>query len=116
MYCAQSQFTVYHTLNWLFLVVPPNMWYMHLVDPHPDPPEKPGLAPNYETIGTPVDIINAKDTYNNRNKNFQEDPNMNRALTEHVLLLFPTKHAHAYYNLLVQDPGRRFGTSFTYFY
>ena len=25
MYCAQSQFTVYHTLNWLFLVVPPNM-------------------------------------------------------------------------------------------
>ena len=82
MYCAQSQFTVDHALNWLFLVVPPNMWYMHLVDPHPDPPEKPGLAPNYETIGTPLDIINAKDTYNNRKKNFQEDANMNRALTE----------------------------------
>ena len=70
MYFAQSRFTVHHVLNWLFLVVPPNMWYMHLIDLHPDPPENPGLAPNYGTIGTPLDIISAKDTYSNRNKNF----------------------------------------------
>ena len=38
MYCAQSQFTAYHTLNWLFLVVPPTMWYMHSVDPYPVEP------------------------------------------------------------------------------
>jgi hypothetical protein len=116
MYCAQSQFTAYHALNWLFLVVPPNMWDMHSVEAHPAPPENPGAAPNYGLIGTPLDIINAKDTYNNKNKNFQEDANMNRALTERFLSLFATEHAQAYYQLLLADPGRRFGTTFTYFY
>jgi hypothetical protein len=116
MYCAQSQFTAYNALNWLFLVVPPNMWNMHLVEPYPTAPENPGLAPNYGAVGTPLDIINAKDTYNNGNKNFQEDANMNRALTERFLSLFFTKHAQAYYTLLVQDPGRRFGVTFTSFY
>ena len=82
LYCAQSQFTAYHVLNWLFLVVPTNMWNMHLVDAYPTAPVNPALAPNYGTIGTPLAIINAKDTYNNGNKNFQEDVNMNRALTE----------------------------------
>jgi hypothetical protein len=116
MYCAQSQFTAYHALNWLYLVVPPNMWDMHSVEAHPAPPENPGAAPNYGIIGTPLDIINAKDTYNNKNKNFQEDANMNRALTERFLSLFATEHAQAYYQLLLADPGRRFGTTFTYFY
>ena len=62
MYCAQSQLTAYHALNWLFMVVPPNMWNMHSVDPHPDPLKNPGLALNYGLIGTPLDIINPKDT------------------------------------------------------
>jgi hypothetical protein len=116
MYCAQSQFTAFHPLNWLFLVVPPNMWDMHSTEAHPAPPANPGAAPNYGIIGTPLDIINAKDTYNTANKNFQEDANMNRALTERFLSLFATEHAQAYYNLLLADPGRRFGTTFTYFY
>ena len=38
MYYAQSQFTAYHILNWLFLVVSPEMWNMHSVDLHPGPP------------------------------------------------------------------------------
>ena len=46
MYCTQSQFTVYHALNWLFLVVPPNMWNMHSVDAYRTAPANPGLAPN----------------------------------------------------------------------
>ena len=81
VYCAQSQFTAYHVLNWLFLVVPPNMWNMHLVDAYPTAPANPGLAPNHGNIDSPLGIINAKYTYNNRNKNFQEDVNMNLALT-----------------------------------
>ena len=81
MYCAPSQFTGYHVLNWLFLVVPPNMWNMHLVDTYPTAPVNPGLASNYRHIDPPLAIINTKDTYNNENKNFQEDANMNRALT-----------------------------------
>ena len=41
---------------------------------------------------------------------------MNRALTEPFLFLFSNEHAQAYYTLLVQDPGRRFGRTFTYLY
>merc|ERR1712194_773406 len=80
MYCAQSQFTAYHALNWLFLVVPPNMWGIHSLDAYPTAPANPGLAPRYGNVDSPLAIINAKDTYNIGNKNFQEDANMNRAL------------------------------------
>ena len=65
------------------------MWNMHSVDAYPTAQATPGLAPNYGTIGTPLAIINAKDTYNNGNKNFQEDANMNRALTERFYPYFP---------------------------
>ena len=116
MYCAQSQFTAYHALNWLFLVVPPNMWDIHSVDAYPTAPANPGLAPRYGNVDSPLAIINAKDTYNIGNKNFQEDANMNRALTERFLSLFSTEHSQAYYTLLMGDPGRRFGQTFTYFY
>ena len=70
MYCAQSQFTTYHALNWIFLVVPPNMWDIHSVDAYPTAPANLGLAPRYCTIDSPLAIINAKDTYNIGNKNY----------------------------------------------
>ena len=41
---------------------------------------------------------------------------MNCALTGCFMSLFTPKHAQAYYNLLVQDPGRRFSRTFTYVY
>ena len=116
MYCTQSQFTAHHVLNWLFLVVPQNMWNMHSSDAYPTAPANPGLAPNYGSINSPLAIINAKYTYNNGNKNFQEHVNMNRALTERFLSLFSTEHTQAYYTLLAQDPGRRCGVTFAYFY
>ena len=78
--------------------------------------KNPSLAPDCGVIDTPLDIIKTKDTYNNKNNNFQEDANINRALTERFLSLFAPKHIQAYYNLLMQDPGRRFDRNFTYFY
>ena len=92
------------------------MWNMHSVDVYSTAPANPSLAPNYGTIGTPLAIINAQYTYNNGDKNFEEDADMNCAPTERFLSLFSTKHAQAYYTLLVGDPGRRFGRTFTYFY
>ena len=86
---------------------------MHSVDAYPTAPANPGLTPKYGNIDSLLAIISAKDTYNNGSKNFQKDANMNRALTERFLLLFSTKHAQAYYTLLVQDPGRRVGRTFT---
>ena len=41
---------------------------------------------------------------------------MNCALTESFISLFASEHSQAYYNLLMQDPGRRFGKTFTCFY
>ena len=78
MCCAQSQCIVYSALNWLCLVVPQNIWDMHSTDTHPDPPENPGLASNYGLVGAPLDIIQAKDTYNNNNKNFQEEASIKK--------------------------------------
>ena len=69
------------------------MWNMHSVDPHTGPPENPGLAPNYGLVRAPLDIIQAKGTYKNKNKNFQEDANMN--WTERFLSIFTTKHSQA---------------------
>ena len=43
------------------------------------------------------------DTIDNKSNNFQEDTNMNRALTKLFVSLFAPKHNQAYYNLLVQD-------------
>ena len=89
---------------------------MHLVDAHPEQLENSGLAPDYGVIGAPLDIIKAKDTYNNKNKNFHEDANMNCVLTERFLSLFAPEQSPAYYNLIIQAPGRHFGRTFAYFY
>ena len=104
MYCVQSQFTAYSVLNWL-LVVPPNMWYMHLVYAYPTAPANPGLAPRYGNIDSPLAIINAKDAYNIGNKNFQEDAHMNRALKERFYRSFPpnTHRPTARYLYRTQD-------------
>ena len=86
------------------------------VEPHPNQQENPGLTPDYGTVGIPLNRATVRGRYNNKNKNFQEDVNMNRALTERFLSLFATEHSQAYYTLLMGDPGRRFGQTFTYFY
>ena len=69
---------------------------MYSVDPHPGLPENPGLAPDYDVIGTPLNIIKEKETYNNKNKKFQEDVNMNCVLTKKILSLFEPEHSQTY--------------------
>ena len=85
------------------------MWMNYVTDVaaehYPDPLEDPGNSPNYGTIGTPLGVAKSKDTYANKNKNFQEDANMNCALTERFLSIFALKHSQAYYNVLIEDPG-----------
>ena len=94
MYCAQSQFTTYHVFNWLFLVVSPNMWNIHLVDAYPIAPANPGLVPRYGNTDSPLSIINVKDAYNIGNKTFQEDANMNCALTERFFYRYLPPNTH----------------------
>ena len=56
----------------------------------------PGLTPNYGITGTLLEIVTARDRYNNKIKNFHEDLNMNRVLSERSLSLFSTKYSQAY--------------------
>merc|ERR1711966_614056 len=51
-----------------------------------------------------------------KQKVFEEDQNMNKALTERFLELAPAAQRQGYKNILVGDPNRRFETTFAYFY
>ena len=73
-----------------------------------------GQSPNYWSVSTPFDMAAAKDRYNNKNKNFQEDVNMNRALIKCFLSLFTPVHSQACYTVLVADLGQQFGVTLAY--
>ena len=99
--CAQSQMTNYCILNWLFLVVPPNMWTIyHPTSPFPHPPGFPGDAPSYDNGGGNTQNATIRDQWQLNNKNWAEDLNMNNARTERFLALIPYEH-HSNYNVLL---------------
>ena len=55
--CSQSHVTNYCDLNWIFLVVPHNMWLYYTSDVpnlYPAPPAYPGDAPLYDDNGSAV--------------------------------------------------------------
>jgi hypothetical protein len=54
-------------------------------EPHSNPPADPGLKPNYGNIGIPLEMTTSRDSYNNENKNFQEDTNTNQAPQPNLL-------------------------------
>jgi hypothetical protein len=64
--CTLSKFTMFHRLNWLFLVVPQVMWDIYVVDvqqePNPHPPGNPGVTPN-SGVGTPFNMAISRDTH-----------------------------------------------------
>ena len=57
-----------------------------------------------------------KDQWAVNKKYFEEDQNMNKALTERFLQLMPPAQRQEYKDILVGDPNRRFETTFAYFY
>ena len=86
--CAQSTITAYHELNFLFLVVPPSVWPVYSNGPRPTPPVRPGTNPqSINSITVQNQMI--KDQWAVSKKYFEEDQNMNKALTERFLELMP---------------------------
>ena len=49
-------------------------------------------------------------------KNFEEDQNINKALTKRFLELMPAAQRQGYKDILIGDPNRRFETTFAYFW
>lgn len=93
--CAQSQGTVLCILNFMFCVVPLNLWNHHLglvVVPCinqtlvPDP----GPTPTYPFEASRTQIQQIKDRWCFQAKNWLEIRNMNKALTYVLFKLLPT--------------------------
>ena len=115
--CAQLQMTNYCILNWLFLVVPANTWTIYpSTSPYPDPPGFPGDALSYNNGGRNTQNATIRDQWQLNNKNWVEDLNMNKVLTERFLALIPHEHRTTYKVSLIRDPNRRFGVTFQHFY
>ena len=70
--CSQSHVTNYCDLNWLFLVVPHNMWRYYTSDApdqYPAPPTYPGDAPPSNTNGSAVANTVIRETWQSQQKN-----------------------------------------------
>ena len=68
---SQSHVTIYCDLNWLFLVVPNNMWQYYTSDApnqYPAPPTYPGDAPPYDDNGSAVANTVIRDTWQSQQK------------------------------------------------
>ena len=64
--CSQSHVTNYCYLNWIFLVVPHNMWQYYTSDApdlYPAPPAYQGGAPPYDDNGSTVANTVIRDTW-----------------------------------------------------
>jgi hypothetical protein len=117
--CSQSHFTDYNHLNWLFLVVPVNMWPYYAGDPlNVCPPliEHPGDSPSYDAMENETQNKTTADLWAKDMKDHVESNHMNKALCERFLSLFSTAQRKSYSNTLIKDPNRSFGETFEIFY
>ena len=113
--CAQSTTTAYHELNFLFLVVPEPIWGVYSSGAYPATPPQPSTNPPYMNTNSLQNQV-IKDEWSVAKKYFEEDQNMNKALTERFLTLIPNEHSLGYSEILTRDPNRKFVTTSVYFY
>ena len=114
--CAQSTVTTYNPFNFLFLVVPFTLWNIYSNTPYPTPPIQPGTVPPYQQGMTPVQTQFIKDAWGATKKFYEEDQNMNEALTERFLSILPVPHQLGYQAILTRDPNKKFEATFNHFF
>ena len=81
--CSQSHVTNYCDLNWLFLVVPHNMWQYYTSDSpdqYPAPPTYPGDAPPNDNNDSAVTNTVIRKTCQSQQKDYAYCMHMNKAL------------------------------------
>ena len=116
---SQSHVTNYCDLNWLFLVVPYNMWQYYTGDApelYPATPAYPGDAPLYNNNGSTVANTFIRKTWRSNQKEYAECMHMNKAITELFLSIFANEHWRGYNATIVSDPNRTFSNNFAHFY
>ena len=116
--CAQSTVTAYHAMNFLYLVVPAELWALYSNAAYPQAPSNgnPGTIPPYHQNNTPLQNEVIKQAFLSARKHYEEFISMNRALTERFLTLIPSEYVAGYNEVLVRDPNRIFGETLNYFY
>ena len=117
--CSQSHVTNYCDLNWLFLVVPHNMWQYYTSNSperYPAPPTYPGDVPPYKDNVSVVANTVICETFQSHQKDYAECMHMNKALTERFLSIFSNEHRRGYNATIFSYPNRTFGNTFAHFY
>ena len=117
--CYQSHVTNYCDLNWVFLIVPHNMWQYYTSDApnrYPAPPTYPGDAPPYDDNYSAIANTFICETWQSHQKDYAECIHMNKALTERFLSIFVNEHPRGYNATIISDPNRTFGNTFAHFY
>ena len=114
--CAQSVVTSHQTLNFLYLVVPTELWALYSATAYPQAPGNPGTIPPYHQNDTDLQNEVIKQAFLVAKKHYDEYLNMNKALTNKFMCLLPIKYQQGYNEILTRDPNCIFGEMLNYFY
>ena len=115
--CAQSTTTAYYELQ-LPLLSGTSKRLAHLQQQiTPNTANTIGHKSTVHKVnGNPIQNQMIKDQWAVNKKYFEEDQNMNKALTKSFFELVPAAQRQGYKDILVGDPNRRFEATFAYFY
>ena len=115
--CAQQTETNYDAQNYLYVVLPPQLWPYFSTRAYPTAPVDPGTNPSYDTGENATVNTTIRDQWQLNNKHFEEDKHVNRALVDRFLRLVPDANRRAYEtNQLTVDPKQSFLQVFDYFW
>merc|ERR1712051_963919 len=115
--CAQSHTTPVNKLNWLFTVVPQDMWPNYDTDPYPAKLPDPGNVQCLTVGQDPAYNQLYKAQHEVQLKNYTEYRNMNKALVEVFLsLIDPTYRIIYEKTQLIRDPNKSFEDVFKHFF
>ena len=107
------------TPNWLFFVVPHNMWQYYTSNApncYPAPLTYPGdTSPYNDNVSAVVNTV-IRETWQSNQKDYAECIHMNKSLADLFLSIFANEHQRGYNATIVSDPNRTFGNNFAHFY
>ena len=115
--CAQVTGTDYDAQNFLYIVLPPQLWPYFSTRLYPTAPVDPGPNPSYDgTLNATVNTT-LRDQWQLEYKNHQEHKNMNAALADRFMKLLPEANRNAFEsNQLMINPKLSFLEVFDYFW
>ena len=115
--CAQRTQTDYDQQNYLYLVLPPELWGYFSSRAYPQLPGDPGANPLYDTSAGTAENATIRDTWQLNQKYYTEDKNMNAALVDRFLSLIPMSYNNSYEKAeLTSNPNKRFLEVLHYFW